>query len=230
MDTLRRWIAYDTFKLIVAIILLLLLIVLFLQKPAVTQAVTQPTSTVEANQALVGAAVQQPSSTAAAVLPTSTPTSLPPLTAQPTFTPVEPTPTVPPPPSPTSPPPPTPTATTAAPTPTAALEPSPTATQVAQAAQSADSGCPLAAPSRLTAGKQAVVVTNLNVRKDAGMDKPIIFVSPPRSKLEVTGGPVCIPYQGGAYLWWNVKTQDGTVGWSAEASLSKGFYFLEPVH
>lgn len=74
-----------------------------------------------------------------------------------------------------------------------------------------------------------MVVANLNLRQDAGIDKPIIRVGLYNSKVEIIGGPVCTPYQNGAYLWWNVKTTDGVTGWSAEASLSKNFYFLQPV-
>jgi hypothetical protein len=224
MNTLRRWIAYDTFKLIVALILLALFIILLLQKPAANQSTIAEVAT----QTLTGAIPAQSLPTTGP-LPTST--DIP----QPTFTPVASTTTPLPSPTPTATMiVPTPTATLAsteaatipAPSPTATLVPAPTATQPVPPT-SAD--CPLAQPSRLSVGQQALVITNLNLRKDAGMDKSIIQVGLPNSKVEIVGGPVCIPYQNGAYLWWNVKTADGITGWSAEASLSQNFYFLQPV-
>jgi hypothetical protein len=78
-------------------------------------------------------------------------------------------------------------------------------------------------------GQRAQVSSNLNLRSDAGMDKPVINVSLPGVVLEIIGGPVCLPHQGGAYLWWNVRYPDGQTGWSAEAALYEDFYFLEPV-
>ena len=73
------------------------------------------------------------------------------------------------------------------------------------------------------------MLANLNLRENAGLDKQIIRVDFPNAKVEIIGGPVCTPYQEGAYLWWNVKSEDGVTGWSAEASLSKDFYFLQPI-
>lgn len=110
--------------------------------------------------------------------------------------------------------------------PETAVQPTPTE---APQAPAGPVNCPLARPPRLTVGQQAQVTTNLNLRGEAGMDKPIIRVSLPNSKVDVIGGPVCIPYQSGAYLWWNIRLDDGTVGWSAEASLSSDFYFLRPI-
>lgn len=234
MDTQRRWIGYDTFKLIVTLLLLALLLILYLQRPSVNPS----TGTGEVNPVAAGGAAQQPASAQQPVAPTDTtvpPTTAPTNTTAPTDTPVKPTAT------PTMPPP-TPTATaaaaaaaapttapaeTATPAPTEASAAAPTATAQAQSA-STSTDCPLAAPSHLAVGKQAVVITNLNMRESAGMDKTIRLVSQPSSKLTVIGGPTCVPYQDGAYLWWEVKTQDGATGWSAEASLSKTFYFLQP--
>jgi hypothetical protein len=47
--------------------------------------------------------------------------------------------------------------------------------------------------------------------------------------VEILGGPECTRYEGGAtYLWWQIKLPNGQVGWSAEASASGAFYFMEP--
>lgn len=244
MDTQRRWIGYDTFKLIVALILLLLLVFLLLQPPA-----PLATGANEGNPVGTGAATQtQPAPTEAAPLQAADQaTATQP--AEPSITPttVLPTTTLPPVPTATQVPPtatPEPTAIPATPTPdssaqTAATETppveatatetaAPTATPQPQAAAGSPGDCPLAQPSRLATGQQAVVVANLNLREAAGMDKRILRVSLPNARVEIVGGPICIPHQNGAYLWWNVKTADGTTGWSAEAALSKNFYFLQP--
>jgi hypothetical protein len=47
--------------------------------------------------------------------------------------------------------------------------------------------------------------------------------------VEIVGGPECIPYWTGAYLWWQIKLPGDRVGWSAEGSLHGSFYFMEPM-
>jgi hypothetical protein len=51
----------------------------------------------------------------------------------------------------------------------------------------------------------------------------------PGTELKVVGGPVCYPYEDGAYLWWQVQTQANEIGWSAEGSLNGNLYFLQPI-
>jgi hypothetical protein len=236
MNANRRWIPYDTFKLIVTLVLLALLLVLLLRRPAGPPVVGQ------AGQETAAATTQAP---AEGQPPTATPTPLPPpATLAPTASPTLPPPTA----SPTLPLPTatleaevTPTGTpeteaAAAPTATPHAEATPTETPPAEATltptpepQAGAADCPLAQPSRLAVGNQAVVRARLNLRSEAGMDKTIIRVSPPGTQVEVISGPMCIPYQGGAYLWWNLETADGVTGWSAEASLTDRFYFLEPL-
>jgi hypothetical protein len=46
--------------------------------------------------------------------------------------------------------------------------------------------------------------------------------------VRVVGGPECVPYWTGAYLWWQIQLPDGREGWSAEGSLHGSFYFMEP--
>jgi len=234
MDAQRRWIAYDTFKFIVGLILLLLILILLLQLPA-----AKPTANADENKPVGDVVSSLPEST-------DTPTLLPTPTKQPSVTPthVLPTATIAPSATTTSTPVvPSPTSTleiqpeatatlspeaTATPQPEATATPQPEATATPQP-QSVSTDCPLAQPSQLAVGKHALITTNLNLREAAGIDQLIIRVGPPNSTVEIIGGPICIPYQNGAYLWWNVKTSDGITGWSAEASLSKNNYFLQPI-
>jgi hypothetical protein len=90
--------------------------------------------------------------------------------------------------------------------------------------------CPLALKSRLKVGIQARVTTNLHLRTSAGIQaKNLVHSNLTGTKLDIIGGPLCIPYNDGAYLWWNVRQPDGVTGWSAEGSLEGQFYFLEPI-
>ena len=252
MDNLRRWISYDTFKLIVSLLLLLLILFLAMRNPAAsptasagestqvgainptqtpvaaTNTLALPTSTAPAQDASSPTAVpptatQRASATLPAAATASATTTLPSATAT-----LAATATLPPEPSPTA------TIITPTETPASPAQPEPTATSPAAPTATSQppstaSDCPLAQPSRLAVGNQARVLTNLNLRQDAGMDKPIIQVWVPNTNVEVIGGPVCIPYQNGAYQWWNLQSADGITGWSAEGSLSSNLYFLEPV-
>jgi hypothetical protein len=94
----------------------------------------------------------------------------------------------------------------------------------------AEVACPLALPPRLKVGMTARVTTNLHFRSSAGIAAGnLVHSNLSGTKLEIIGGPVCVPYNGRAYLWWNVKQPDGATGWSAEGSLTGKFYFLEPL-
>ena len=229
MDTQRRWIAYDTFKLIVALILFVLILILLLQRPAVPSAAGAVQAT---EMGGLSPAAQTPRSpTHTSLLSTTTlplqasltPTLLLPTdTLAPSPTTVLPTAT----PASADQPTPTPTAALATATPAAATLAAASATTQPQ---SGSVDCPLAQPSRLAVGDTAQILANLNLRRDAGIDKQIVGVGLPNSQVEIMGGPICTPYQNGAYVWWNVRTTDGQTGWSAEASLSNGFYLLQPV-
>jgi hypothetical protein len=205
MENLRRWINYDWFKLIVALILLVLLFVLWMQTPpqSVSEISAAPTET-------------QPSELifAATVSPTTAPIPSA-ATPQPADTAV---------PAPTE-------ASPATPQPTTqpTLQPTPTPTQPASSEQTASGDCSKALPTRLSVGKQARVVYNLYMRKGAGMDQAILLTNLPGATLDIVGGPVCIPYGEGVYRWWNVNTTSGSTGWSAEASLTSKIYFMAPV-
>lgn len=92
-----------------------------------------------------------------------------------------------------------------------------------------DAVCPLALPPRLQVGKSAVVMTNLNMRSSPGIQDNWLLTNITGTKLQVIDGPVCTPYQNGAFLWWRVMNPEGLSGWSAEAQLQGNFYYLEPI-
>ncbi len=225
MDTPRRWINYDTFKLIVALILLILLIVFIFQaqRPG-TIAGIEPTPV---TQVSIATSPPQPTQT-----PVSTPTVLPTATQLPPATP-----TTAPPASATPESLPSPTTAqmpTATPEATSSPTEAPTATPAvldtpAPAATAAAVDCPLALPTRLKVGDNARITTNLNLREEPGIGKKLVRTNPTTTQLQIIGGPVCTPYKGSAYLWWNVQLPDGVTGWSAEGSATGKFYFLEPI-
>ncbi|GAB4504538.1 MAG: hypothetical protein Fur0043_15320 [Anaerolineales bacterium] len=93
----------------------------------------------------------------------------------------------------------------------------------------AEPDCPLALPPRLQTGKQARVITNLNMRSSPGIQNNWILTNPRGTILNVIGGPVCTPYEGGAFLWWEVTNPAGNTGWSAEARQQGYYYYLEPL-
>jgi cytoskeletal protein RodZ len=220
MENMRRWINYDWFKLVVALILLVIFIVLLMQQ---SQSVTGATNT---NQIAV-ASTLQPSATA----PQAAEATLPAPTQAPTSTPTQEATSV-----PTQ-------APTQAPTPTPAQEATPVPTQAPTATaqpeqptatlqttgQTSSGDCSKALPTRLEVGKKARVAANLYFRKEPGMDKTILKTNLPGTQLEIIDGPMCIPYGEGVYRWWNVKTTTGETGWSAEGSLLGKNYFLDPL-
>lgn len=89
--------------------------------------------------------------------------------------------------------------------------------------------CPLALPPRLQVGGQAKVLTNLNMRSSPGIQNNWILTNVTGTKLEIVGGPVCTLYEGGAFLWWQVKNPAKVTGWSAEARQQGTSYYLEPI-
>ncbi len=205
MENMRRWINYDWFKLIVALILLVIFIVLLLRAPAPNAVVVD---SVSPTAAAAAATATEP----VAAAPTASPTAPPPTATAP-----QPTATVPPP------------TATAQPEAPQAPSPTPTATPATQQPAPASGDCSKALSTRLDVGKKAQVVFDLNLRAEAGMDKKITLTNLPGARLDIIGGPVCIPYGSGTYRWWNVKMTNGTTGWSAEGSLTGKRYFMEPV-
>jgi hypothetical protein len=119
---------------------------------------------------------------------------------------------------------------TATPEPTSTpAELSPAAATTEPAAQGTSGECTLPAPSRLTAGGKARILSNLNFRSSPEIGDNLIRVNPAGMELKIIGGPQCVPYQDSAYAWWNVEMPDGQQGWSAENRLNGSAYYLAPI-
>ncbi len=213
MNRQAPFLSYDVFKLIVALVLLAILILLLLRmpQPAATQAVLPQASTEPA------AALANPTNTD---VPQPSPTAK--LTGAPSPAAASPA-----------------QETAAVHTATSTPEPSPTPTpealstatlpsEATPATAQPTTDCPLAMPSHLKVGDTARVLTNASLRSAPEISNNLILVNPVGTQLKIIGGPVCEPYQGRAYLWWQVQRSDGKSGWSAEGALNGGYYFLEP--
>jgi hypothetical protein len=191
---------YDLFKLIVAIILTIILIVLLLRER-------------DAKFAALQTAIATLTETVSLVVPTATVISPPPVTPEPTE----------PPPAPT-------TETDSTQPEESPTEEAPTEPDTQAEASPADD-CP-SNPTRIQVGLTVRVLDWLNFRAAPGIGKTILRTNRPGTEMEVIGGPVCTPQTENpprAYLWWNVRMEDGREGWSAEAPLNFPNYFLEPV-
>lgn len=227
MDASRGAPGYDVFKSIVAIILLILFFVL-LRMPLPQSLLPEPTASPPA-----AAIASDPTST-----PVTKPTSLPetstPISSQATESPT---------PSPTE---------MLTLTPTAASLPSPTGTSVdapsetpllaptstpeAEATSTSTAGTPApvtacetaASRSRLEQEMSATILRRLNFRSSPGIRDNWLRTNIPGTSVEVVGGPECLPYYTGAYVWWQIRMPDGEIGWSAEGSVHGSFYFMEP--
>lgn len=84
--------------------------------------------------------------------------------------------------------------------------------------------------SQLNVGDMVTIKQAVNLRTRPSLKNRIILTLKPDVQVEVIGGPVETLYQSGAtYVWWQVKIPGGLTGWSAEISLCRQFYFMEPV-
>jgi hypothetical protein len=72
------------------------------------------------------------------------------------------------------------------------------------------------------------ILLRLNFRSSPGIGANWLRTNLPGTRAQVIGGPECLPHFIGAYVWWQIKLPDGQIGWSAEASQSGSFYFMEP--
>lgn len=120
-----------------------------------------------------------------------------------------------------------PTSTTSSAAPTG-IPTSPLSAPADTPAATPTAACTAPALARLTVGKTAEINSTLNLRSEPAIGENIIAVNLPGTLLKVLQGPVCVPYGNSAYLWWQVETPDGKVGWSAEGSLNGAYYFLSP--
>ncbi|HEY4692957.1 MAG TPA: hypothetical protein VIH16_05930 [Bellilinea sp.] len=116
------------------------------------------------------------------------------------------------------------TLVTSAPT---AIPPTPTLTSAVT--QTATLTCSADAQSFLTAGQPAQVLINLKMHTAPEMTNNVFDANPAGEVVDVLQGPVCVPHQTGVYLWWEIRNDDGVIGWSVEATLDGSVYFLEPL-
>ena len=82
--------------------------------------------------------------------------------------------------------------------------------------------------SHLQVGTNATIRRRLNFRSSPGIRDNWLLTNLPGTPVKIIGGPECVPYWTGAYLWWQIQLPDGRIGWSAESSLYGSFYFIEP--
>lgn len=235
---------YDLFKLIVALILLILFF-LFLrrgipQAPVATITPLTPTDITSVTSTVVPSVSLTPTPNPAhtKVNSTSSPTSAPTTSALPTDThQIEPKPSL------TLTPIPSPLLTqtpalepTLSPTPTPIPSPVPTQTPGLEPTPPVIPGTPsntvacdtATSRSRLQVGDKATILRRLNFRSSPGIQNNWILTNMPGTQVEVIGGPTCLQYYLGAYVWWEIRLPDGREGWSAESSQLGSFYFMEP--
>jgi hypothetical protein len=74
----------------------------------------------------------------------------------------------------------------------------------------------------------ATILRRLNFRSSPGIRDNWLRTNLPGTKVEIVGGPECLPHFTGAYVWWQIQLPSGETGWSAEGSVHGTFYFLEP--
>lgn len=89
--------------------------------------------------------------------------------------------------------------------------------------------CPGAPPQRLIVGQRGKVCTSsdsVRLREAPGKEERYISSIKKGTEFNVIDGPVCA---GDGWSWWQVKTDDGQVGWMAEGGDDKDPYFLCPI-
>ncbi|MDZ4671178.1 MAG: SH3 domain-containing protein [Phototrophicales bacterium] len=62
----------------------------------------------------------------------------------------------------------------------------------------------------------------VNVRQSAGTTFPVSRILPENARFAIIGGHQCVD----GYTWWQIRLDDGVVGWVAEGTTSQ--YFIEP--
>jgi predicted membrane-bound mannosyltransferase/DNA-binding beta-propeller fold protein YncE len=93
--------------------------------------------------------------------------------------------------------------------------------------------CEGANPSRISGiGAMARVINSLIPLRYSpnALEQNIITGLSIGTRLEITSDPLCIPYLGGANLWWGVKTSYGISGYVAEGSAISLVYYLEEIN
>ncbi len=85
-------------------------------------------------------------------------------------------------------------------------------------------------PTQLKVGDTATIQRPVNLRTQPSLRNRIILTLKPGAQVEILAGPFQQTFAaGGEYLWWQVKLPGGLIGWSAEISVCRRYYFMEPV-
>lgn len=84
--------------------------------------------------------------------------------------------------------------------------------------------------SRLAVGAQCRVEDEEGsapnrVRQNPTVTAEQLFQLQPGDEFSVINGPQC----GNGYVWWQIESTDGRIGWTAESSVGDQEYYLEPV-
>ncbi len=86
---------------------------------------------------------------------------------------------------------------------------------------------PTAPPDGIFLGGEAVVTVGpggaANMRQDPSTATRVLLILSDRARVDIIGGPV----QAEGYTWWQVQTNNGTIGWMVEAV--NGDTVLEPI-
>jgi predicted MPP superfamily phosphohydrolase len=72
--------------------------------------------------------------------------------------------------------------------------------------------CPSAGRLKFIQGQEVITTDDLRVRSEPILNSQIIKTEPRNTSGKILEGPVCADN----YVWWKVKYQDGTIGWSAQ--------------
>ena len=83
--------------------------------------------------------------------------------------------------------------------------------------------------SQLEVGKTAIVREPVNLRTRPNLRSRILLVLKPNTEVEVIDGPKKTRLGDGIrYRWWKVQLKGGIIGWAAEMSACRQFYFMAP--
>ncbi|MBN1563509.1 MAG: Ig-like domain-containing protein [Anaerolineae bacterium] len=83
----------------------------------------------------------------------------------------------------------------------------------------------LGAPATQVKMGDVVIVTDddpspLNIRQEPNLTAQTLTQVLPGETMQIVGGPFCE----GGYLWWQMRLDNGSVGWAAEGTLANYFY------
>lgn len=90
------------------------------------------------------------------------------------------------------------------------------------------SSCPGAPPQRMTVNQRGYVCTRsdaVRVRVSPARSANTLVQIQPGAQFTVIGGPSCSDN----WSWWNIRLDDGTIGWVSEGGDEIDPYFICPV-